>query len=431
MTDFAIFVLELLLFITIIFITFIKFLSGRFSTKRVLLFLPLFFLLVFLCLWSSKEKNIYQFPIAIITYLYSLITLSFTVNCIKWKIKIYIIILFQSISFVLSSFTSLITKFFIQNDQVNNIIDIIINLSIIICLIIIKKNQLSEKLINLLSFTNKGIKIYIVILLYCLSFTSIIISYIPQRSSFNIWYLLIFVFGAVLIVSTILLPLLISNNFSKNYYIRINQIEYKQIKTQTKYYKKLLEKSVELRRFKHDYKNQLIVLQTYLDKNNIASAKEYIKNSSEYINSLEGYKTGNYILDALLDEKSKKSYLYNTIIKCSGNFVQYSLDDIDLCIIFGNAIDNAIEACEKIHTTEPKIISIIIKQQNHILNVLITNPVSEPPIIEDNMIVTIKSDKENHGFGLYSIKRTIQKYKGLCEISCKDNIFLINITLSI
>ena len=339
--------------------------------------------------------------------------------------------MFQSISFVLSSFTSLITKFFIQNDQVDNIIDIIINLSIIICLIIIKKNQLSEKLINLLSFTNKGIKIYIVILLYCLSFTSIIISYIPQRSSFNIWYLLIFVFGAVLIVSTILLPLLISNNFSKNYYIRINQIEYKQIKTQTKYYKKLLEKSVELRRFKHDYKNQLIVLQTYLDKNNIASAKEYIKNSSEYINSLEGYKTGNYILDALLDEKSKKSYLYNTIIKCSGNFVQYSLDDIDLCIIFGNAIDNAIEACEKIHTTEPKIISITIKQQNHILNVLITNPVSEPPIIEDNMIVTIKSDKENHGFGLYSIKRTIQKYKGLCEISCKDNIFLINITLSI
>ena len=47
------------------------------------------------------------------------------------------------------------------------------------------------------------------------------------------------------------------------------------------------------------------------------------------------------------------------------------------------------------------------------------------------MIVTTKTDKENHGLGLYSIKRTIQKYKGLCEISCKDNIFSINITLSV
>lgn len=429
MIDVIVTFLELLLSIIGILILFTKALGCRFNLNRGIPFAISILFLFSLCFFISN--NTVLFLISFFTYLFSLISISFVVTSINWKKRLFIIILYQAISYVFVSTVSLITKFFIQNNYVEKATDILVNLALVLCVIFIPKKFISEKLCNLISFTSKGIKIYIIALMYCLSLTALIIAYLPRRTSYNIWYLLLFVFVAMLIIAVLLLPLLISNNISKNFYKRINQLENAQIQTQKEYSRKLLENSIELRKFKHNHKNQLIVLQSYLDKNNIVSAKEYIKNSSEYINSLEGYKTGNYILDALLDEKSKKSYLYNTIIKCSGNFVQYSLDDIDLCIIFGNAIDNAIEACEKIHTTEPKIISIIIKQQNHILNVLITNPVSEPPIIEDNMIVTIKSDKENHGFGLYSIKRTIQKYKGLCEISCKDNIFSINITLSI
>lgn len=424
MYEIIVFSLEFILSIIGLTIVFTKLLGGHFLTKRFIILSATLFLPLFVVLSLFHQ---YYFASLIVTFLYSL----FIFSNIKLQTRFYVTFLYRALLLALTSSSVLIVKCFIHNESVNYYIDIVTNGILVIIILVIPKTIFNEKLRNLLLFTSRSVKIYIIALLYCLAGISMVISYLPQTESFNIWYLLTFIIGAMTIVIALIFPLLISNNVSKNYYIRINQIEYEQIKTQTKYYKKLLETSAELRRFKHDHKNLLIVLQSYLDKNDIDSAKEYIKNSSDYLNSLEVYKTGNYVLDALLDEKSKKAYLHNTIIKCSSNLVQDSLEDIDLCIIFGNAVDNAIEACEKIHTTETKIISIIIKQQNHILNVLITNPVSEPPIIENNMIVTTKTDKENHGLGLYSIKRTIQKYKGLCEISCKDNIFSINITLSV
>ena len=104
---------------------------------------------------------------------------------------------------------------------------------------------------------------------------------------------------------------------------------------------------------------------------------------------------------------------------------------MDLCIIFGNALDNAIEACEKIVTETEKNISVTITQQNHILNVIITNPIYETPVLEKNTIETSKKDSDNHGFGLYSINRTIKKYDGTYSISCTDTTFSIQICLSI
>lgn len=424
MYEIIVFSLELILSIIGLTIVFIKLLGGHFLTKRFVLLSATLFLPLFVVLSLFHQ---YYFASLIITFLYSLLIIS----NIKLQTRFYVTFLYRALLLALTSSSVLIVKCFIHSEIVNYCLDLATNGILVILLVVIPKSIFNEKLRNILLFTSKSVKISIIALLYCLAGISMVISYLPQTESFNIWYLLTFIIGAMTIVIALIFPLLISNNVSKNYYIRINQIEYEQIKTQTKYYKKLLETSTELRRFKHDHKNQLIVLQSYLDKNNIDSAKEYIKNSSEFINSLEGYQTGNYVLDALIDEKIQKANQYNTIIKCSGSLVPYSLDDIDSCIIFGNAIDNAIEACEKIHTSEAKIISIIIKQHNHILKVLITNPVFESPIIEDNMIVTNKTDKDNHGLGLYSIKRTIQKYNGLCVISCNNNIFSISITLSI
>lgn len=208
-------------------------------------------------------------------------------------------------------------------------------------------------------------------------------------------------------------------------------MEDEQIRTQSDYYKRFIENNLELRRFKHDYKNQLIALRSYLDTNDIESAKLYLKNSSEHITRLDIFNTGNNVLDALLDDKNRKAHEHNTEIKFSGNMFPSSIDDADLCIIFGNAIDNAIEACEKIKTDNRKIISIIINQKKHLLSILISNPVSESPEIENNMIITSKKDTSNHGFGLYSINQTVKKYDGNYDISCMDNIFLLKICLSI
>lgn len=259
---------------------------------------------------------------------------------------------------------------------------------------------------------------------------SSLIAAIPKSVTFNIWYFVIFILAAIVFLAVIL-PLLISNIISKNYYKKINSIEDEQLKTRSEYYEKLIENDSELRQFKHDHKNRMIALKSYLDNNDIEAARQYIKSSDEYINTLEGYRTGSCILDALLDEKSAKAERSNTKIEFSGSIVQYSLEDVDLCIIFGNAIDNAIEACEKLQSDIPKIISVNIHQQKHVISVLISNPVAETPKIDNNMIATAKGDTVNHGFGLYSINRTVKKYNGSYELSCGEKLFTIKICLSV
>ena len=419
-----VFFLELFLSIIGVSIIFIKLLGGRVSIKRILLLIialivPIYFILI--------KNNQYLISSTIITYMYSLVA----VRNIDWKKRIYVMILFQALSIALTSSSIMIVKGFINSENINYILDIVVNGMLVLCLIIIPKKLFTEKIKNILLFTSKGIKIYIVVSLYCLAFTAMIISFLPQTSSYNIWYLLIFIFATILIVVALIFPLLISNNISKNYYKRINYIEDEQIKIQSGYYKNLLENNLELRRFKHDYKNQLIALQSYLDNNDIELAKKYIRTSSEYINKLESYHTGNYILDALLDDKNRKAHEHNALIEFSGNLFTSSLDDADLCIIFGNAIDNAIEACEKLKSDRQKTISIIVNQPKHLLSISVSNPVSESPEIEDNMIVTSKDDTTNHGFGLYSIKRTVKKYNGDLNISCVNGIFSMKICLSI
>lgn len=100
---------------------------------------------------------------------------------------------------------------------------------------------------------------------------------------------------------------------------------------------------------------------------------------------------------------------------------------MDLCTILSNALDNAIEACEKISSDEQKIILVKCSYIKHIQFIWISNPVAEDVKIINNTVETSKADKNIHGIGLYNIRRTVAKYEGEFEISCKDKMFVMDI----
>lgn len=237
--------LEVLLSLLGTTIIFLRLLNGRFNFKRFLLLIATLAIPIFILI----RFNQYFISSIIIAYSYSLVA----ITNIGWKRKVYITVLFRSVYLALITSSVLILRCFVQSNYVNYFIDVFVVGTLVLALLLVPKKSITEKIKNLLSFTSSGIKIYIVIFLYCLSLTAMIISYIPQNDSFITWYLLVFIFSAVLIVSAIILPLLLSNNISKNYYKRINQLEDEQIITQRIYYKKLLDNYSELRRFKHDY----------------------------------------------------------------------------------------------------------------------------------------------------------------------------------
>lgn len=98
-------------------------------------------------------------------------------------------------------------------------------------------------------------------------------------------------------------------------------------------------------------------------------------------------------------------------------------------MIFGNTLDNAIEACEKISESDNKIISVSVNCTNGFIFITITNPVLEKVIVHNNHIETTKKDRTSHGFGLYSLEKIAKKYDGEMTISSEDYTFTISLEL--
>ncbi len=133
----------------------------------------------------------------------------------------------------------------------------------------------------------------------------------------------------------------------------------------------------------------------------------------------------------MLSDKSKIAEKYNTEIIFKGTIYENEIDNIDLCIIFGNVIDNAIETCQQFRLDIKKEINIIIKHLNNFIMLTITNPVMSQIPIKNNTIYSTKDDTINYGFGIKSIKKIIEKYSGELEMVSENNIFTIKIYLSI
>ena len=108
---------------------------------------------------------------------------------------------------------------------------------------------------------------------------------------------------------------------------------------------------------------------------------------------------------------------------------QIMIDFLDLVLLLGNALDNAIEATEAVVQTAEKKIWLTMKLQQNILHKQVENPVVEPVVIENQTIVSGKKEQELHGFGISNMKTITKKYHGTFDIRCSDKLFVLNIVL--
>ena len=203
-----------------------------------------------------------------------------------------------------------------------------------------------------------------------------------------------------------------------------------QMKEQVRHYDAFIKKNEELRKFHHDYKNLQIGLTSLLADGDISGALSYLQEHSQYIQPNPGnFKTGNFIADVLLAEKQKSASSMKAVISFDGLIPNRLITPIDICIILGNTLDNAIEACCALPPDDEKCISILAFVNNGFLFLTIQNPVVTRVPIHNNRISSSKKDKSLHGFGLLSIKQAIQKYNGDLELSCTEAQFETKISL--
>lgn len=137
--------------------------------------------------------------------------------------------------------------------------------------------------------------------------------------------------------------------------------------------------------------------------------------------------TGNEILNVILTEKSLQCQQKHIELSCiaDGSRLIF-MDEIDLYTLFGNAVDNAMEAVMQV-PEEMRIINLTIKMQQGGLAVCLYNYFQTELIFRQGLPVTTKSNQDYHGFGLKSIARIVDKYEGTLSITTDHNVFTLNI----
>ena len=142
--------------------------------------------------------------------------------------------------------------------------------------------------------------------------------------------------------------------------------------------------------------------------------------------------TGNKFLDVLLTEKSLFCEQNKIALSCmaDGSKLDF-METGDLYCLFGNLIDNALEAVRAIDKSERRVVSLVVKAKDGIVLVQEENYFDGTLAFEDGLPLTTKSDKGYHGFGMRSLRMIVKKYGGELTTYVTDDIFHLNIILPI
>lgn len=197
----------------------------------------------------------------------------------------------------------------------------------------------------------------------------------------------------------------------------------RRIEQESRYYEISRSNVEEINMRCHDLKHQISAL-----RNMRGEEKQQV--ITELENSLRVYeslvKTGNEALDYVLMDKG---------INCANNNINFTViadgklishvSYNDIYVLFGNALDNAIESVMKIENEKQRIISLKIQEHGGMAHVHIENTCKEQPRFSGGLPLTTKTD-EGHGYGVRSIKYIVEKYGGNLTVTLNNEIFALD-----
>lgn len=191
----------------------------------------------------------------------------------------------------------------------------------------------------------------------------------------------------------------------------------------------LSKETIELINHKcHDLKHQVQAIRAVKDEKERETYLEKIEKSVQIYSAI--VRTGNEILDTILTEKSLICENSGIHINCvaDGSLLAF-MNPVDLYTLFGNALDNAIEAVRKLESKEKRVIDIMLYERQSFLMLQIVNPMCGEVKFEDGLPLTTKAKNGYHGYGMKSMLHTIQKYEGDLTTEVKNGCFYFNVML--
>lgn len=191
-----------------------------------------------------------------------------------------------------------------------------------------------------------------------------------------------------------------------------------------------IEEEIEQNRIlMHDIKHDFILLNEYAKKEDLINIRKYLNQMVASFNFRRpGIWTQNKIWDSVILQKKYEAERKEIKVNIHTMMIsKFPFDEREGCSIFGNLLDNAIEACEKMPKEERKI-NINIHKHRMLIFIEISNTTNTVLKCKNGYLGTTKDNKIWHGYGLKSVKRIVDKYDGIMEYHIKDNVFSIRLS---
>lgn len=188
----------------------------------------------------------------------------------------------------------------------------------------------------------------------------------------------------------------------------------------------------EIRRIRHDMKQSYTVIQQLVSEERYNELKQYLTQMNEQIIGTESTITTNHaIVNAILNNKlsAAKKHGIKTLCNTVKDLHIGQIEEIDLCHLIGNLLDNAIEAAIKCSSDSIKYIEISITERNKILIITVKNSYDYEKL--NPTLKTSKLNKTEHGFGIKTIRQIAKKYNGFADFYTENTMFCCSVTLQI
>ncbi|MDD3361985.1 MAG: GHKL domain-containing protein [Hespellia sp.] len=209
-------------------------------------------------------------------------------------------------------------------------------------------------------------------------------------------------------------------------------IENKNLKIQQEYYHELEQNQLQIRKLRHDMNNHLGIIGEYLKENKLEEAESYFKQLSETVRGTGRVFCANSLVNAVINSK----YQQAEALKIDTFFhidleEALSISDIELCSLFANTMDNALEACAKINEPSLRKIEMKARCKNHFFSYQIANSYQGTLVTKNGTYLSDKADSEEHGLGLSQVSDIVKKYHGTLDICTEDGMFTVTCIIPI
>lgn len=184
-----------------------------------------------------------------------------------------------------------------------------------------------------------------------------------------------------------------------------------------------------MRGWRHDYHNHIQVLKAYMTFRQYEQVEEYLNRLGDDLTSVDTMlKTGNVMMDAILN--SKLTLIKGKNIRVDATAMVPSnigISEIDLAVLVGNLLDNAMEACMHMQNQEERFIRIYIDIMKKQLYISVTNSMEGEPKREGFRFYSTKEG--SHGFGILRIDSIVNKYDGYLNRQMEEGVFATEVLL--